>query len=96
MDFAALLELMRNPGEDGLPEDIADQLAAAHESAVSSADAKIGELTEQVTGLTTTANQLKAHNYDLMRSLPSNDDAPTPGTAVGDTEGVEDFEDLFE
>lgn len=94
MNFAELLELLRNPGEDGAPEDIADQLAAAHSEALSAADAKVDELTGENSGLQATVSELKSHNYDLMRSIPSNDDAPIIGD--GDTDGADDFDDIFE
>lgn len=94
MNFDELLELLRNPGEDGVPEDITDQLAAAHSEALSAADAKVDALTGEISGLQASVSELKSHNYDLMRSIPSNDDAPIIGD--GDTDGVDDFDELFE
>ena len=95
-NFEELLEMLRNPGESGLPDDFADQLAQAHTDVTSAADAKVKQLETTIETSNASISELKAHNYDLMRSMPSNDGDSGLTSGPGDTEGADDFEDLFQ
>ena len=44
MDFEDLLQMLANPGDDGLPDTFNDALRASYQNATTTRDAKIGEL----------------------------------------------------
>lgn len=66
MDFESLLAMLVNPGEDGPPESIYDDLGASYTDATSTRDAKIGESDALIAELTAELQKTKAMNYDLM------------------------------
>jgi len=75
--FEELMEQYRNPGDNGLPESFADDLAAAYQNDLSVRDAAVNErenqLTEKENALTAKdaeINRLKAVNYDLLVAAP--------------------------
>lgn len=91
-------------GEDGEPEGFADALAEAFNEDTSPLNAKIAELTESLTGkdseiadVLAKLDAAKAHNYDLMQSLPADNGADTGGDSGGaDEDSDPDVDDLFE
>lgn len=83
-EFDELLGKLREPGDDGVPETIYDDLAAAYNDRISSADSKISELSST---LDTTKDELlkvRAHNYDLLTAVQ----VGNPTGARGDTDKV--------
>jgi hypothetical protein len=68
-DFEHLLGLARNPGDDGAPETIYDDLGAAYNDRVSSADAKISELSSSLSEKDSELQRVKAHNYELLTAV---------------------------
>lgn len=91
-----LLEALRNPGEEGIPADLADRIHASYTAYQASADAKVEELTGIVQTRDAEIGALKSHNYDLIRATPAAD-ADGDGEDEGDGDGDGgDFEDLFE
>lgn len=87
MDMRELVEQLRNPGDDGLPETIYDDLLSAHDHEVSTRDAKINQLTEDHTASLAEIEALKAKNWDLSNLLPPVD---------GDTDGSQREEETVE
>lgn len=82
MDFEELLEMLNNPGEDGPPEDIFDQLRGAHTGALAGKDEEINSGVEalaavqaQVDSLSQQLLEVKAANFDSLMSA---------GTVAGD------------
>lgn len=72
MDFEALINAVQNPGEGGVPPTIYDDIRATYQGVqdqFSSAQAKIGELTESNTTLVEQLNAMKAANYDLLTQV---------------------------
>lgn len=72
MDFEALINAVQNPGEGGIPPTIYDDIRATYQGVqdqFSSAQAKIGELTESNATLAEQLNAMKAANYDLLTQV---------------------------
>ena len=86
MDFEALINAVQNPGEGGVPPTIYDDIRATYQGVqdqYSSAQAKIGELTESNTTLAEQLNAMKAANYDLLTQV----NAQSAPEKSGDNEG---------
>jgi hypothetical protein len=93
MTFEEMLEQLRNPGEQGIPADFADQLHAAYQNDISVRDAavkdreqKIQETIEAQARHEAEITRLKAVNYDLLIA------APKPGDPAGGNEELDDAE----
>lgn len=99
MDFAELIEMLRNPGEDGIPETIYDDLANTYNHALETRDAKISEIEEINRERESEISRLKSMNYDLMMASAVNED---DGESGGDEDNSADddepsgIDDLFE
>lgn len=97
MDFEALINAVQNPGEGGVPPTIYDDIRATYQGVqdqFSSAQAKIGELTESNTTLAEQLNAMKAANYDLLTQVNAQS-APekSEDNEGGDPDGSDDEED---
>lgn len=87
-DFSELLAKLRNPGEDGVPENIFDELDQSYADATSTREAKITELSDAYAEKDSENLRLKSMNFDLMSAIPvdsktdndndNEDDAETP------------------
>lgn len=94
-DFKELVNTLQNPGDDGLPETIYDDLMSSYDHDTSTRDAKIAELTELNTTTAAEVESLKAKNHDLYVMLPPPADGDTGSN--GDTvEEVQGVDSLFE
>ena len=96
MEFEDLLEKLVNPveGEDQSPN-IYDDLRTAHTSRVGAGDAKVEQLTTELTVSQAEVSALKAHNYDLLMQVPKTD-APDDSDYSDDSpDEVPDIESLF-
>lgn len=102
MDFHKLIDTLQSPPEEGLPEDIYDNVRSAYDTLSNKADAagaKIESLTKEnaglndtITGLNDTVSGLKAKSYDLMTKVGLTDDErPTQDDAPEETGGIDDF-----
>lgn len=103
--FEELMHLFRNPGDDGLPDSFADDLAAAHseelsvrDAAVSARDGSVAEIQEKLNAATAEQLRLKAVNYDLLMAAPN---AGTPenqdnGNDSGGDDAPRGIDSLFE
>ena len=88
MDFEALLGLLQDPGDQVVPPTIYDDIRSMYTGLsdnFSSAQAKIGELTEANGTLTEQLNAMKAANYDLLTQVQG---AAEKVTGDGDSDGV--------
>lgn len=91
MDIEELLGQLQNPGDDGPPDTIYDDIRAAHngalESTQSTAQAKIDELNGSLTQAATENDRLKAANWDLFEQIPkaADDEPGNDGTDTDDT-----------
>lgn len=96
-DFAELMSLLRNPGDDGLPTNFADELQTAYDETVATHTQQGVEFTEKLTAAETAREAAEtaklatqAHNARLLRSIPAkpNDDQ---GNAGNDGQGGDQF-----
>ena len=81
MGFDDLINLMMNPGDEGVPDTIYDDLRASHGDEVAhatdSASAKVAELMATIEELTGEINRLKVSNWELFEQIPkAGDDEP--------------------
>ena len=86
MDFEALLGLLQDPGDQVVPPTIYDDIRSMYTGLsdnFSSAQAKIGELTDANSTLTEQLNAMKAANYDLLTQVQGAAEKVT-----GDSNGV--------
>lgn len=101
MDFEQLIAMLRNPGDDGIPETIYDDLSASYTDATSTRDAKISETSSAVEELTAELLRVKAMNYDLLiaagvdNSDESGDDESN-SDSDSDSDEIGDDDDFFE
>jgi len=93
MDFAQLIELLRNPGEDGTPDSIYDDLGASYTEATSTRDAKISTSESRVAELELELLVAKSANWDLLQQIPvaesedsGNDDESTENESEENSE----------
>lgn len=93
MDFEALINAVQNPGEGGVPPTIYDDIRATYQGVqdqFSSAQAKIGELTESNSTLAEQLNAMKAANYDLLTQVNAQS---APEKSEGDRDSDSDDSD---
>jgi len=69
MTFEELVELLRNPGEDGLPDTIYDDLSGAYTGVVEGSQARIAEIEATLAERDSMIASLKAQNYDLLMQV---------------------------
>ena len=101
MDFESLIAMMRNPGEDGIPETIYDDLSASYTEMSSTSGAKVEEQNALIAQLSAELTAAKAHNYDLLLQTGANS-APEPEAEEpeaenpDDPDSIGDDDDFFE
>lgn len=101
--FEELMEQFKNPGEQGVPADFADQLTTTfqdeigvREAAIQEREAKIAEFDKEREAHNAEIRKLKAVNYDLMVSAPKPGETK-PGQQDNDDEsGAAGIDSLFE
>lgn len=101
MDFHGLLDTLRNPPEEGLPEDIYDNLQGAYDSMSENFDnatAKIDSLIKEndglnstIGGLNDTVSGLKSKAYDLMTQVGVTSDDKQDDSEPEGGRGIDDF-----
>lgn len=99
MDFAELIAMLRNPGEDGIPDTIYDDLSASYTDATSTRDAKITQSSADLESLQAELIAAKAANWDLVQQIPQVDSSDNSGEndpSETDADDVGDDDDFFE
>lgn len=98
MDFEELLNSLRNPGEDGVPDTIYDDLSASYTESTSTRDAKIGESETALAAALAEIQRVKAMNYDLLmaQGVEESTDDGEPEPEPDDSSDVGDESDFFE
>ena len=98
MDFESLIAMMRNPGEDGIPETIYDDLSASYTEMSSTSGAKVEEQNALIAQLSAELTAAKAHNYDLLLQTGANSapEEPEPEPENPDDDSIGDDDDFFE
>lgn len=99
MTFKELLELLRNPPEDGLPADLADQLQTAYDgdvatytSSATNALSQLQGMQEKLTAAEAAKQVAQEHNAKLLKSIPAYGDNDNPGDSDTDDDGDDPFE----
>lgn len=100
MDFEQLLAMLRNPGEDGIPDTIYDDLSASYTEGTSTANAAATTANNRVAELELALLQAKADNWDLTQMLPVAE-SQEPGNndsndSDDNSDNVGDDDDFFE
>lgn len=94
MDIEELIGLLQNPGDDGLPDTIYDDLRSAHTGAVdevhSTAQAKMSELEAAIAERDAQIEKLKADNWDLFEQIPKAGDDDQPASDPTTTDHGDD------
>lgn len=98
MGFDDLINLMMNPGDDGVPDTIYDDLRTSHgdevTQATDSASAKVAELMTTIEELTGEINRLKVSNWELFEQIPKAGDDEPDNDDNNDNDEDEDDPDL--
>jgi len=100
LDFEQLLAMLRNPGEDGIPDTIYDDLSASYTEGTSTANAAATTANNRVAELELALLQAKADNWDLTQMLPVAE-SQEPGNndsndSDDNSDNVGDDDDFFE
>lgn len=95
--FSELLEMLANPPEDGLPEDIATQLQTEYDKGIQEYTESAASALERATAADTAREAAEAakleaqrHNARLLKSIPANDPGDgEPGVSDHNTDPFE-------
>jgi hypothetical protein len=94
--FDELLAAMKEPGEDGLPETIYDDLSSEYALLSENSGAKVAELESMLQEKESEISRLKAMNYDLLVAAPANEEPVDEGSDDTDDEESDGIDSLFE
>lgn len=96
-DFIELMALLREPGENGLPANFADELQSAYDETVERHTQEGVDFTEKLTAATvareaaeTARLATQAHNARLLRSVPVTPGEQSQGGAGNEGQGTGD------
>lgn len=92
-EFLALLESLRNPGEDGPSDSIYDDLSSTYTNDLSTRDAKVEQLTGRIAELESELSRVKIHNYDLLTAMPAESEE-SDGEDSGESETETDSDNI--
>lgn len=96
MDFNELIALMRDPGEDGLPETIYDDLTSSYNLAVEGGAARASELEAANGELMAEIARLKALNFDLLMAASGDSADESADESPTEPPGDVSIDSLFE
>ena len=98
MGFDDLINLMMNPGDEGVPDTIYDDLRTSHgdevTQATDSASAKVAELMATIEELNGEINRLKVSNWELFEQIPKAGDAEPDDNDNNNDDEEDDDPDL--
>lgn len=99
MDFAELLALLQNPGEEGVPDTIYDDITASYDGTVSAlrdagdgAAAQVVELEEKCLALEAEISRLNSMLFDQTMNSEGENPDDTEDDTVDNTEDEDDTE----
>lgn len=99
MDIEELLGLLQNPGDDGVPDTIYDDLRTAHTTAVedvrATSGAKIAELEEAIAERDARIDKLMRDNWDLFEQIPKAGDDEQPDSSPDVDDQAQTIDDLI-
>lgn len=91
--FKDVLSGLAENAAEGLPEDAWDSLGGAYDEDMAeftaSATARTNELSQQLGEATAALEHQKARNYDLLMSVPANDDQTAEETEPEPEQGID-------
>lgn len=91
--FEELLALAREPGENGLPDTIYDDMEFAYQDALAQAAQDADGNTARIQELESRVSKLTSENYDLlMNSSATGNEGDTSGNGAPGSESDEDDE----
>lgn len=96
MDFNELVALLREPGEDGLPETIYDDLTLSYNDAVEGGASRLAESEATNASLVAEVARLKALNFDLLMAASGETSDEDENDDNDDSNGTPSIESLFE
>lgn len=93
--FDELMNAIRNPGDDGVPDTIYDDLTAEYNTAFEGYTENSREKDETIAHLNGEVSRLKSANYDLLTKVQTG--SPIDSSDVGDNgdDEVPTIESLF-
>ena len=97
MDFHELIALMRDPGEDGLPDTIYDDLTSSYQLAVDGGAASLTAAQAELDALRAELAELKALLFDKFLAAERGEDSDVdedPNTGA-ESDAVTTIDDLF-
>lgn len=94
MSFDDLVALLKNPGDEPIPDTIYDDLTASYRDLLDGSNASIGEKDNKIMALESEISRLKAANYDLLMASGSAPVEDEPNDDDDDDETT--IDDLFE
>lgn len=104
MEFSELVALLRDPGDNGLPDTIYDDLSTSYNDAVASGQAALAEanaahesaIAEHISAnesLSSEVTRLKAINFDLLTAVSvdaeTQEQTANPTDPIGDTNAID-------
>lgn len=96
MDFNELVALLREPGEDGLPESIYDDLTSSYQLAVDGGAASVAERDASIAEKDAEIARLKALNFDLLMAAGETTTTDDNDNAESDLVDEPTIDDLFD
>lgn len=96
MDFNELVALLREPGEDGLPESIYDDLTSSYNLAVEGGASRLAESEAAAAELVAEVARLKALNFDLLMAAGGETSTEDDNDNDNDSNDTPSIESLFE
>lgn len=96
MGFSELLQALQNPGEDGTPDTIYDDLTTEYNSVVEGGAASVAERDATIATLSADIDKLKAMNFDLLIAAGEADEPTSIDDATLDEPAAPSIDELFD
>jgi hypothetical protein len=85
-DFHELVNSLRNPGDDGVPDTIFDDLTTTYDTAFEGWNGTVAQKDEDISRLNSEVSRLKSANYDLLTKVST-------GSEPINNDGLDDVDD---
>lgn len=96
MDFNELLAQLREPGEDGVPDTIYDDLSSSYSLAVEGGAASVAAVQSALDEAISEIARLKAMNFDLLTAVASDEVTDDSDTDPTEPPGDVSIDSLFD